>query len=182
MNPTEEMETKTSENKDDNGTNNGGLTDEEDKMWHKLMDLVLANKTNDFERLVTKIKSNAKLNLLKTLNSQNKSKRDAITTYLIIAAAIKNNLEIVKILVNLGVDINVQDEYNTNAVWEACGNNNNEMCRFLLQHGADPNCGLGNQTTLCLAAMKGNKQIMEMLLNIDKKFKNSFDWVCSNNT
>ena len=150
------------------------LTYKEYQLRTELMDMLWGNKTNDFKQLIEKIKLNSMVNLQKILDSQDHN-------FLIIIAASKNNLDIIKILIENKCNINVIDEHNRNAIFAACYNNNTQMCKFLMENGADPNCVTkGNETTLSRAAGKGNKQMMQILLNIDNKFQRSFDWVCIN--
>ena len=72
------------------------------------------------------------------------------------------------------------DQENVNALYIACDENNSEMCQLLMENGCNPNCISKTYKTTCLikAAAMGNKQITKMLLNLDKKFTHSFDWVC----
>lgn len=98
--------------------------------------------------------------MAKILNAQNTHARvenGGHTTCLIMEATKANIFDIVKILVNCqGTDVNVKGDYKGNA---------------------DPNClTKNNRTTVSLAAGQGNKEILSLLLNIDKKFKHSFDW------
>ena len=47
-----------------------------------------------------------------------------------------------------------------------------------MKNGANPNCITNeNKTTLPLAVGRGNMEMIKCLLNVDKQFKHSFDWV-----
>ena len=73
------------------------------------------------------------------------------------------------------------DKHNESAIYNACMNNNSEMCKLLMENGGNPNLGVSSQsksTCLSIAAQRGNKQIVQLLFNLNKKFKHSFDWVC----
>ena len=68
-------------------------------------------------------------------------------------------------------------------MYYACHGSNAEMVKLLLSHNADPNIiPHGDHeyavTTLMAAAIAGNVEIIKLLLNLNKTFKHSFDWVC----
>ena len=71
---------------------------------------------------------------------------------------------------------------NQNAIYAACLRNNIQMVDTLMSRGADPNIipnDGSEQTTMISTAFSGNLSIFKMLLNIENKYKYSFDWVCN---
>lgn len=178
---TQDIDERKSEMKDKSSEDgNVKLTDSEHDIWSKLMRLLLDTKAKDFKNLIDTLQLDTKVDVKKIIDSQNKLDGSTYSTCLMIEAAITSNLNIANILIESGCDINVRNEKNQNAVSRACWNNDIEMCKFLLQHGGDPNCiTKNNATCLSVAASKGNKQIMKCLLNVDNNFEHSFNWVCN---
>ena len=55
------------------------------------------------------------------------------------------------------------------------------MVELLMENGGNPNIIPNDgveMTTMLLAAVHGNLSMLKVLLNVDNKYKNSFDWVC----
>ena len=63
----------------------------------------------------------------------------------------------------------------------ACSNNNLLMCEQLMMNQSNPNmiiCDQYQQTTMLQASSKGNLSMIKCLLNEEKLYKFTFDWVC----
>ena len=63
----------------------------------------------------------------------------------------------------------------------ACQRDNIKMVELLMSHGADPNIRSTTDNDLLMypidaAAASGNLSMIKVLLNVDKKYKLSFDW------
>ena len=51
--------------------------------------------------------------------------------------------------------------------------------KFIMSKNSDPNVITKNQsTTMLTAATLGNLNVMKLLLNLEDKYQNSFNWVC----
>ena len=54
------------------------------------------------------------------------------------------------------------------------------MCDYLMKHGSNPNniiCNKKQHTTMLAASYLGNLSMMKCLLNENKQYKYTFDWV-----
>ena len=63
----------------------------------------------------------------------------------------------------------------------ACSNNNVLILELLMKYGANPNIITNDEqqsTTMIQAASTGNIDLIKMLLNVNNKYKYSFNWVC----
>jgi ankyrin repeat protein len=81
-------------------------------------------------------------------------------------AAGQNNLEMVKLLLDLGCDVNGEEDYSTRltVLDSALGNDNPTIVRLLLEHGADPNHG-----RQVIAAIVGdNEHSLELVKLLEK--------------
>ena len=147
----------------------------EKEMLTKLMKYVQENNSRKFVEEFSKIRDKEHLKTI--LNTQINN------TYLIVQAAKINNLNIVKLLVQQKHgNISYTDKNGKNALIWSCYNNNDKMCKYLINHGADPNIVTldGNDTPLIQAAYSGNLNIMKYLFGEEeKKCFVSFDWVCN---
>ena len=80
-------------------------------------------------------------------------------------ACIHGDMEIVKILVEAGADLNetavFKDGSNTSPLWVAARNNHIELCRYLLSKGSRVNNGY---SALMGAVDKGREEIVRILL------------------
>lgn len=130
--------------------------------------------TKKFNQLLEKIKTDKNLNLQQIIDSPIRG------NCLLNHAAWASNFVVVKRLLKENVNVLFKKSDGSNALYWVCKHNRTSMCELLMQHGADPNVitGAYNDTTLTRAAFEGNRQIMEYILNLEKKFEHSFDWVC----
>lgn len=88
-------------------------------------------------------------------------------------AARKGHIEVVKLLLNKGLDLNKQNKDCETLLMTAAKNGHTEIVIELLSKGANPNSEDKNKNTaLIYAAANGHKEILEILL--DKKLKKSF--------
>lgn len=99
---------------------------------------------------------------------------------LIVAAALYNNMSILQTLLGIkNINVDAVDSENHNALFCACQNSNLEMARLLMSKDSNPNL-VGNDkfkyTTMMMAVVYGNRDLMELLLNLSKTYKHSFDW------
>ncbi|WP_109436270.1 MULTISPECIES: ankyrin repeat domain-containing protein [Aquimarina] len=107
---------------------------------------------------------------------------DCFDTYkrtLLINAAAKGNVEILKLLIDKEADINFQDKIGYTALHFAAQNKNIEIASTLVEHGADINSkdNYGNPPIwTAIFNAKGDYNIVELLLktgaDIDTKNKN----------
>lgn len=51
---------------------------------------------------------------------------------------IKNNIDMVKLLLENGADVNLKDRHGNDALWKAIINYNFEIVKLLVESGADP--------------------------------------------
>ena len=89
-------------------------------------------------------------------------------------AAFKNNIKVVRLLLNSGVNINKEDKFNDNALDYAEYKNNIKIVDLLLNAGIDFNKqNYFGDTVLIKATLSRNIEIVKLLLNagvlIDKK-------------
>ena len=81
------------------------------------------------------------------------------------AAAARDNLELVKLLVEHGARVNHTTKTNSTAIRCACGNGNVAMARYLIQNGADVNITKEHHdTNLLIAVCKQNLEIVHYLV------------------
>ena len=146
--------------------------DNENEILTKLMEYIRKSNSRKFVGEFAKIRDKDHLQTL--LNTRIND------TYLIVEAAKKNNLNIVKLLAQQHVNISYTDAKGETALHWSCYNNNDRMCEYFMHYGADPNIVTksGKETPLIKAAYNGNLNILKHLFNEEKKFLYSFDWVC----
>lgn len=78
----------------------------------------------------------------------------------------KGDLEIVRLLLEYGADVNLKDYWGTNALKSACRQLNPEIVRLLLEHGADVNAqDSRGESALMYACNQGNPEIVRLLLD-----------------
>lgn len=58
---------------------------------------------------------------------------------LLLRAAMQEDVEVAKLLVKYGADVNDNSSYNKSPMFEALGNNNLQLTKLFLKHGGDPN-------------------------------------------
>lgn len=93
----------------------------------------------------------------------------------LLAAAYNGHTNIVKLLVQYGVNINIQDQYGQTSLFTAVCKNQISTVKALLALGADPNIpSYKNNTVLHLACQNNNIEILELLLQheINISYKN----------
>ena len=97
---------------------------------------------------------------------------DNLSKQPLLEAAAAGNVQLVKRLLELGADINAQgDTYNSagsqnTALHFAIQRNHPDICKVLLECGADPNrMAFGFETPLHLAFREGNEEIASLLLD-----------------
>ena len=80
-----------------------------------------------------------------------------------------NNIEVVKLLISKGADVNAIDEFDRSALFFAVSNDNIGIAKVLINNGADVNIESKlRQTPLMLAVDKNNKDMINLLTNGDK--------------
>lgn len=80
-----------------------------------------------------------------------------------------NNIEVVKLLISKGADVNAIDEFGRSALFFAVSKDNIAIAKILINNGADVNIESKlNQTALMLAIDKNNKDMINLLTNGDK--------------
>ncbi|MEL7496940.1 MAG: PQQ-binding-like beta-propeller repeat protein [Planctomycetota bacterium] len=83
----------------------------------------------------------------------------------LIAAAQADDLEKVKLAIESGTDVNSKNRYGATALFFACDRGNQDMVKYLLAKGADPNVRdtFYNATPVTWAQQKSRKEILNML-------------------
>ena len=82
------------------------------------------------------------------------------------------NLELVKILIENGADVNVKDVLGQTALFNACENGNRELLEYMIKHGADVNVADKEGKTLLYFAKKNkyfNKGVIDYLKSVGAK-------------
>jgi hypothetical protein len=91
-------------------------------------------------------------------------------------AALFGHMDVVRLLIDKGADVNAATKNGTTALLLSAGKGNAEIAGFLLDKGADVNANDGNGTALILAADKGNAKFVSFLINkgadVDAKSSN----------
>lgn len=83
----------------------------------------------------------------------------------LIMAVFEGNMEMVRLLVKAGADINVTDNFRSTALIISIGKKHDDISKFLIDSGADVNFqGDKNITAFILSALTGNASIAEKLL------------------
>lgn len=83
-------------------------------------------------------------------------------------AAYSNNVDIAKILIQYGANVNARTEFQWTPLHSAVKWSNTECAAFLLQHGADVNAiSQGQQTALHIAATVSNCRETAMTLMLE---------------
>jgi ankyrin repeat protein len=99
-------------------------------------------------------------------------------------AAMNGHLEIVKLLLEHGADVNAKTKegYGYTALHSAASNGHLEIVKLLLEHGADVNAKTkyGGYTALHSATMNGHLEIVKLLLehgaDVNAKTKKKVVW------
>ncbi len=101
------------------------------------------------------------LSKLENINLPNLSDGDTPLTY----ASRYGTLEVVKLIVDMGADVNVLDGENSSALNGAAQENHVNIVKYLLSKGADPNAhGEGGYVPTILAADDGNIEMLRILV------------------
>ena len=108
-------------------------------------------------------KMNASIEFKEALNQQVRADRSRGTTALM-AATIMGRAEIVRALLNKGVDLNAEDRIDITALSYAIWNNDPQLTNLLLQAGANPNAGK-EPNAIMLAVMEGNEDIIRAMID-----------------
>lgn len=89
----------------------------------------------------------------------------------LISAVKKNNIEIAKMLIEKGADVNaVGGSEKKTAIFFAVSDDNVEMVKMLISKGADLNVtDAYYQTPLNIAVEKGNKKMINLLLGVKEE-------------
>jgi hypothetical protein len=84
----------------------------------------------------------------------------------LIEAAIVDNIEISKLLLEKGANPNQPDVIGGTALHWAAENNNLELCKLLLEHRADPNAyNLSGQAVLVMPMLRHQDELKQLLIN-----------------
>ena len=99
-------------------------------------------------------------------NGANVNKRDHYGLTPLIQAAISNNLDIAKLLLEHNAEVNRGDIAGCTALYWAAENNNYELCELLLKHGANPNLyTTDSQPILVHPRLRGQKKLISLLVD-----------------
>jgi ankyrin repeat protein len=106
----------------------------------------------------------------------NKIMDECERTALMIASQDKQ-LEMVKLLVENGANINIENEYNYSALMYAIYSGKLKIVKYLVEHGADINIkGIDNYKPLSLASHYGNLDIVKYLIEVNKDNYTNIDY------
>lgn len=95
------------------------------------------------------------------INASNKTDKKTILHL----ASFWGKTDVVKLLVDRGADLTLQDLWGQTPLFFACANGHADIVKFLLQHKADPAIAAHNrQTPLFVACGNGHSDIVELLL------------------
>lgn len=148
-------------------------------------DMLSALNNKDIKRFTESFEVVSDEKLLKKVDSDlnyvfNIKKYGVDERPLLVSACIANSPEIIKTLLTVeALDVNNTDKHGKTAIYMACHVGNLEVVKLLLEKGADPNILPtldGSESTMIKTAYKGNRDIMKELLNLDGKYKYTFDW------
>ncbi|KAH6958716.1 hypothetical protein DER45DRAFT_603215 [Fusarium avenaceum] len=82
------------------------------------------------------------------------------------AASAGGHLEVMRLLLKNGADINMASGRGGNALWVACRDGKTEAIRLLLENGADINMASGREgNALCIASEYNKTEIVQLLLS-----------------
>lgn len=91
--------------------------------------------------------------------------KDSVSVYALISASSNNNLELVKLLVENGVDINEQDEDERTALMWTSVHNSFDVAKFLIEKGADiEKKDSRGWSALMIASIFGRYDILKLLI------------------
>ena len=107
----------------------------------------------------------------------------------LIYVSISNQIEIAKLLLNAGADVNIQNNTGSTALIYAAYNNNIEIIKLLLNSDADiDKQNSAGRTALMSAAYNNNREIIELLLDyyadeftLDYNNKSFYDYLNDEN-
>ena len=89
-------------------------------------------------------------------------------------AAAEGYLDIVKILIEYGANINKAAEFGTTPLQIACTWEQYDIVKYLLEHGADPTL-INDDGITCLEAARhhgGNRKLEKLILEAVKSYNN----------
>lgn len=96
----------------------------------------------------------------------------------LIEAAIADNEEIAKILLEYGADVNLQDAIGGTALHWAAENNNVSLSRLLLENSADPNAyTFSGQPTLVMPLLRQQNMLKKLLLKYGANLEFAQDYI-----
>ncbi len=96
----------------------------------------------------------------------------------LIEAAIADNIEIGKILINYGADVNLQDATGGTALQWTAENNNMSFTRLLLDKGANPNgYTFAGQPVLVMPLLRGQTELKNLLLQYGARLDFTQDYI-----
>ena len=78
----------------------------------------------------------------------------------------KGNIEVARLLIAAGADVNLSSQNGTSALYAAASTGQPEMCRFLLENGASVDqLASGAHSPLYVAAQNGHAEVATILLD-----------------
>ncbi|EKE01793.1 MAG: hypothetical protein ACD_21C00052G0011 [uncultured bacterium] len=96
----------------------------------------------------------------------------------LIQAAIINSVSKAKILLNAGAKVDFTDLTGRTALFWASDNDNLELCKLCLKHGANPNAySSGGQPLLVMPLMKKQQQVKDLLISFGAKLDFAQDFL-----
>ncbi|EDM25984.1 hypothetical protein LNTAR_19342 [Lentisphaera araneosa HTCC2155] len=87
----------------------------------------------------------------------------------------ENNLEVVKLLLNYGLNINERDDYSQTPLTRAVSHNQLIIAKYLLDNGADVDAKIDNsKTNIMIAIQEGNLEIVKLLIEYGANLSSSY--------
>jgi len=112
------------------------------------------------------LKPKSEEDIIRDLNKLTQEEKDKK----LLEASLKGQLEEVKLLIEVGADVNVKDEFGYTPLMEASTNDQIEVIKLLIESGADVNAkNKFKNTALARAYMYGYEEIFDLLKNYGAK-------------
>jgi len=96
----------------------------------------------------------------------------------LVEAAVADNLDIARLLIDYGADVNFQDSIGNTALHWAAENNNLALCELLLEKGANPNAyTLAGQPILVMPLLRKQQSLKKLLMDAGANLDFTQDYI-----
>jgi ankyrin repeat protein len=132
-------------------------------------------KLSNYISLDDILESTKSVELFRMLVEESTDDKEKWKNLAFIKACKYNSLDVLKILIRKGVDVNYQNEKKETPLIIACSSGSKNVVKFLLEKGANVNKqGYGNDTPLLKAIHNGDFQVVKILIEhgADLKLEN----------